>query len=84
MAPDRCARKPPIGGDVLRGQGCSPGRLLATCRDLAGGLRGCAYMVQTAYDPARLTCGAGFEPATAATSLFERKTSSLSMMATKQ
>jgi YHS domain-containing protein len=31
-------------------------------------------MVQTAYDPAKLTCPAGFDPRTAATTTYEGKT----------
>jgi YHS domain-containing protein len=31
-------------------------------------------MVQTAYDPAKLTCAAGFDPRSAASAMFEGKT----------
>lgn len=40
----------------------------------AGGAPATMVMVQTAYDPAKLTCAAGFDPRTAATATHEGKT----------
>lgn len=40
----------------------------------AGGGARTMVMVQTAYDPARLTCAAGFDPKTAASTIYDGKT----------
>ena len=41
---------------------------------IAGGSSPTMVMVQTAYDPAKLTCAAGFDPKTAAMTTYEGKT----------
>lgn len=46
---------------------------MAHAADAAGGGR-TMVMVQTAYDPAKLTCAAGFDPRTAVSTVYEGKT----------
>jgi YHS domain-containing protein len=46
--------------------------LVATVAAQGGGRT--MVMVQTAYDPAKLTCPAGFDPSTAAMTTYEGKT----------